>query len=618
MDTTIEPIIFKCKETLGYLDNLEKEIKQSKGADADLLLEYPVVYMHVWQNKTDLSNKQYHVYIGEGDDVVRRQAEHWRDAKDPSKWQYRMANDVDVNKQVVVPTLYVIGHKYFQKSLTLDIENKLINFCRAMPTAIVENERLNPQGKYNGDEVFGSIFGYIWKYLKNDNPELFLSETKIMKSAIYRASPNHKLSGDQKTAKNCIVSKVFDALINQKKHQLVMVEGEAGTGKTVLASSTFYDLLRKVDDSECVSDSDIRAFLLVNHEEQLGVYRDMAKQMGYKDEIVMNPTRFIRKHEPNGSVDIAFVDEAHLLWTQKKQSYNMGNKQLKDIMDRAKVTVIMFDEYQALRKEQFIEPEYINEIRDLSKNQGNHIPLVNQFRMGCDENTMAWIDAITKNSIITDLYKDTKGYDIRIFDTPGALHDAIKNKAGKKESELSRMIASFDWPYVKKAWPDLPQKYWEVQIPKDNPTWTLPWNKELLKYAKAHKCDLTCHNSLMGLKGRQIKRLASLDWAEMPHTIDEVGSIFTIQGFDLTYAAVIIGPSVEFDESKQKIRFNIHEKWYNKMKGKRKMADGVSYEIGDVLIKNELRVLLTRGTKGLYIYACNEALRDALKRAVKY
>ncbi|WP_235697653.1 DNA/RNA helicase domain-containing protein [Corynebacterium diphtheriae] len=33
-----------------------------------------------------------------------------------------------------------------------------------------------------------------------------------------------------------------------------------------------------------------------------------------------------------------------------------------------------------------------------------------------------------------------------------------------------------------------------------------------------------------------------LSWAEKPHTINEVGSIFTIQGFDLNYAGVIIGP----------------------------------------------------------------------------
>ena len=36
-----------------------------------------------------------------------------------------------------------------------------------------------------------------------------------------------------------------------------------------------------------------------------------------------------------------------------------------------------------------------------------------------------------------------------------------------------------------------------------------------------------------------------------------------------------------------------------------------------ILMQNELRVLLTRGTKGLYIYACDPDLRKALLDAQK-
>lgn len=41
-------------------------------------------------------------------------------------------------------------------------------------------------------------------------------------------------------------------------------------------------------------------------------------------------------------------------------------------------------------------------------------------------------------------------------------------------------------------------------------------------------------------------------WAERPETIQEVGSIYTIQGFDLNYAGVILGPSIKYDEKKTK------------------------------------------------------------------
>ncbi len=42
------------------------------------------------------------------------------------------------------------------------------------------------------------------------------------------------------------------------------------------------------------------------------------------------------------------------------------------------------------------------------------------------------------------------------------------------------------------------------------------------------------------------KKVKNLSWAEQPQTIDEVGSTFVIQGFDLNYAGVILGPSVKY------------------------------------------------------------------------
>ena len=36
-----------------------------------------------------------------------------------------------------------------------------------------------------------------------------------------------------------------------------------------------------------------------------------------------------------------------------------------------------------------------------------------------------------------------------------------------------------------------------------------------------------------------------------------------------------------------------------------------------MLLKNELNVLLTRGVNGLYIYAVDEQLREALKKHLK-
>lgn len=115
------------------------------------------------------------------------------------------------------------------------------------------------------------------------------------------------------------------------------------------------------------------------------------------------------------------------------------------------------------------------------------------------------------------------------------------------------MIANCDWAYKEGKRPkDGSQKYWEVVIEKEN--CRKPWNYELKKE----------------LDVKQKRKMIGQAWAEQEHTIGEVGSTFTIQGFDLNYARVILGESVKY-----------------------------------------------RDGKGLYIYACDDELRETLIKAMK-
>lgn len=107
----------------------------------------------------------------------------------------------------------------------------------------------------------------------------------------------------------------------------------------------------------------------------------------------------------------------------------------------------------------------------------------------------------------------------------------------------------------------------------------------------------------------------SLSWAEQPQTIDEVGSTFTIQGFDLNYAGVILGPSVKYRNGE--IIFDPSESYNAKAVRNRTLSDGSKRKFGETLIQHEVRVLMTRGVEGLYIYACDEELRKALLEAAK-
>ena len=59
MSTTIKPIVYKCKETPGFIDTLSSDVKKAYGPDSDILLDRPAIYVHVWKDKW-----QYNIYIG--------------------------------------------------------------------------------------------------------------------------------------------------------------------------------------------------------------------------------------------------------------------------------------------------------------------------------------------------------------------------------------------------------------------------------------------------------------------------------------------------------------------------------------------------------------------------
>ena len=458
----------------------------------------------------------------------------------------------------------------------------------------VHNMRGNPQASYFPAEELDVIFRKIWKGLRKRNKDLFPTESYIKDSAIYKASPLHKLTKEQEDARERIIQRVMEALEGDKTGQLIFIEGEAGTGKTVLNSSTFYELYCRAEGNK----KDFKCHLLVNHDEQVIVYEQIAKKLGLTAKygnIVSKPTTFINNHTTLDPVDVAFIDEAHLLLTQGKQSYR-GKNQLQDIFERSKVTVVMFDENQILSTEQFWEAQTLKGFRNIAVSQGNYIVLDKQLRMRAGAETIDWIDSFTKEGIIKVIPQNDKDYTIRIFDDPKQMDDAIRKKAKDKDSSLSRLVATYDWEYHSDRKPlDRLLKYWEVIIGD----WKKPWNREL--ESKLSRSDK--------------RKISELAWAEQPQTIGEVGSTFTIQGFDLNYVGVILGPSVKYRDGK--IVFDPKASHNEKAIRNRTLADGSHSKFGEVLLQHEVRVLMTRGVNGIFIYACDDELRKALKKAAK-
>lgn len=586
----IRQIDYKREALDEFIADLRRGAKQDRDSAASAamyLLDYPTVYV-----VHDGDAGKYEVYVGETTDIRSRTLQHLNhDPRNREDWKAFSESDA--------AQMLVIGHALFNKSLTLDIENRMMHYLTGVENiSSLNNRRANPQKAYYTQEKFDEIFSDIWGQLRKHNKRVFPDEEVIKNNALFKASPFHKLSDEQLEAKRAILESVSEALFNEDSGQLLFVQGEAGAGKTVLLSSIFHELFQgQTTEEEPFEFQDFDSYLLVNHDEQLTVYQQIARKLGLLrkgENRVSRPTTFINNHSPEEKVDVVLVDEAHLLWTQGKQSYR-GKNQLFDLLDRAKVVVAIFDEHQILTTNQYWEE---STVKDLRSRVTKTIELKNQMRMDASPDTVDWVRSIVDEQKINvldlnDEGRDEAGYELRVFDDPTSLHEAIRHKEGSEiEAGLSRLLATFDWQYSSSK----SDTTWAVEI---GDRFSVPWNRELDGRLSRREKKLT--------KGQA--------WAEKRHSINEVGSIYTIQGFDLNYAGVIIGPSVKYRDGR--VVFDPSASANKHATQRRTLLNGQKVSVAEDLIRNQLNVLLTRGVHGLYVYAVDSQLQEALISATR-
>jgi DUF2075 family protein len=170
--------------------------------------------------------------------------------------------------------------------------------------------------------------------------------------------------------------------------------------------------------------------------------------------------------------------------------------------------------------------------------------------------------------------KDFSGYDLRFFDSFKDMRAEILRL--DDEHGLSRLLAGFAWEYKTKKNPQL----FDIELEGIK----LRWNQTVT------------------------------DWVSSPTSPQEVGSIHTIQGYDLNYAGVIIGNDIGYDPVIKKM-FLRRDNYFDKKGKENNPVLGIEYSDDDVLhfVLNIYKVLLTRGIKGTFVYVCDPGLRELLK-----
>lgn len=398
------------------------------------------------------------------------------------------------------------------------------------------------------------------------------TEPDARNSSRYKLSPLKKLSPEQSALKNKVVA-YCRAHVKEDSPALYVIRGRAGTGKSVVLSTVFNEiqhLSRSGNPDDPVFHTDNR--LIVNHAEMFKLYKEISEDLpDVRKKDIDRPTPFINGLDRKGqTADIVLIDEAHLLLT-KRDPYNRFNQdnQLLEIIRRSRVVILVFDDRQVLKmKSYWNEAGLQNVIADYPSEEYR---LTRQFRIHAEPDMSEWIAGFAQKKLLP-LPKKQR-FDFRIFDDAGDMYQLIKEK--NSACGLSRMIATYDYPY------------------------------------SLDGQDHFIHEKNFTLRWDRSKPNEQQPWAERPDTIDEVGSVYTIQGFDLNYAGVILGPSVGYDEENGEIAIDAGK--YEDQAAFTRRADVPRPEaVKEQIILNSINVLMTRGMRGLYIYASTSQLRKRL------
>ncbi|ANU24198.1 DUF2075 domain-containing protein [Planococcus donghaensis] len=484
----------------------------------------------------------------------------------------RMKSHLSNIERKKLEKMTLIIHEKFHRSATYNIETKLINYFLGDNRYKLQNKSQTMQSvmhNYHDKEFYDiKIFNEIWTELLNRN--MVNSPAHVIENKdIFKLSPFKELTMTQLELKTKIIE-VCEEHIDDDETFVFMVKGEAGVGKSVVLSSVFNSIQERAADKNS-NLHQTKNYLLVNHSEMLKTYKNIAANVKFlKKNNFDKPTSFINKQKKAAEkADIVLVDEAHLLLSRADAFNGFNeNNQLEEIIKHSKVVIVVYDEKQVLKLKSYWDEERLKKIVS-DYQRGEPYVLREQFRMDAGDDVINWIDNFVEKRIL-QLPKDEL-YDFQIFDSAKEMHDAIVEK--NKEHGLSRVVSTFDYEHKKDG-----EQYY---IREDS--LEIPWNSTDTKNT----------------------------WAEKPETIKEAGSIYTIQGFDLNYVGVILGPSVTYDEQNGCVKI-LTEKYSDTeaFRGKEGIEDVERAK--EQIILNSINVLMKRGIKGLYVFASDEGLRERL------
>lgn len=540
---------------------------------------WPVVYALDGQSK---------VYVGESLNAAGRLRQH---LAAPAKQQLASAR--------------VVLDETFNKSVCLDLESFLITMLAGDGRFEVlnRNDGITDADYYDRTQ-YRAVFSEIFAALRDDG--LFEGTIpEIENSDLFKLSPFKALTPDQSGVVNDILEGLFDDLQDDRPSRIV-IQGDPGTGKTVIAVFLM-KLLADINGTDPASyaetDSLFAQFFLEGYPEELdglriglvvpqASLRKTVKRV-FRKTPRLHPSMVLSAFEVGQSkatYDLLIVDETHRLrhaGNQPNGSLNTRFSQINTdlfgtddpeltqldwINAKSKHQIFLMDSAQSVHTGD-VPTRLLDELVTTTDEQQRRYRLYTQMRVRAGEDYVGYIRSILSSDPPRER-REFADYDLRLFDDIGAMRTAVLEK--EVQTGLARMIAGFAWPWVSRKDPEA----YDIAIDGTR----LRWNT------------------------------VTEDWVNSPTSVEEVGVIHTIQGYDLNYAGVIIGNDLRYHPERG-LWFD-RASYFDPTAANNIKKRGLVFTTDDILklVENIYAVLLTRGICGTYVYACDPGLREYLRR----
>jgi len=500
----------------------------------------------------------------------------------------------------------VIFNEKFNKSVCLDLESKLIQLFSAdgFHRVLNANVGITDADYYNRDE-YRETFTELFQILVDDGL-LSRSVPEILNSNLFKFSPFKALTHEQASALSACIERMIIDLKTGVSSQLV-IQGDPGTGKTIVAIyliKLLRDIAHTPREELADQDSMFSEFFTIENAElfanlQIGLVvpqqalrktlQNVFSQIpGLDKNMVLTPFE-VGKSEHD--FDLLVVDEAHRLGQRANQSSasknkdftainmklygtdDLGKTQLDWIETKSRHQLLLLDTGQAIRPADLPLSRTTELVRN-AKSQEAHFRLASQMRVKGGEGYLGFVKALFTDQPLP--VEDFNGYDLRFYENFASMrHDILELDA---QQGLCRLLGGFAWEWKTKH--DKRPDVFDIEIEGLK----LRWNR------------------------------SETDWVNSAESQLDVGSIHTIQGYDLNYAGVIIGNDIGYDPITKRVMF--HRNQYFDVKGRENNKKlGIDYSDDEILhwVLNIYRVLLTRGIKGTFVYVCDPELRRFLK-----